>query len=256
MRRFGAFQITAVLACITFVMAITPDVYAQDDEVANLEEQAAAAYQAGDYKKAISLMVRANQLNPHPNYLLNIAVSYSKVGDCDNATLWATNAADAKDPALPQEGIEMAQSVIAECKTKLADGEGNGDGKNPEDSPSDNAEPLPWMTYATYGALGLGGLLIVGSGLYDLSLSDDVDEVKRLQQLEGQEAAFEAKKDEVSSAQSTVLVGYVFGALLLAGGGALYYYENIHKAESDAPTARLTPWFTPDAAGVGIGGTF
>ena len=44
--------------------------------------QAKTAYDAGDYDKAVELLIQANRLQPNDRLLLNIARSYAKAGDC------------------------------------------------------------------------------------------------------------------------------------------------------------------------------
>lgn len=44
--------------------------------------QAKTAYDAGDFNKAVDLLIQANRLQPNARLLLNIARSYAKAGDC------------------------------------------------------------------------------------------------------------------------------------------------------------------------------
>ncbi len=44
--------------------------------------QAKTAYDGGDYKSAVDLLIQANRIQPNGRLLLNIARSYSKAGDC------------------------------------------------------------------------------------------------------------------------------------------------------------------------------
>lgn len=44
--------------------------------------QAKTAYEAGDFTKAVDLLIQANRLQPNSRLLLNIARSYVKAGDC------------------------------------------------------------------------------------------------------------------------------------------------------------------------------
>lgn len=44
--------------------------------------QAKTAYDAGDYKAAVDLLIQANRIQPNSRLLLNIARSHAKAGDC------------------------------------------------------------------------------------------------------------------------------------------------------------------------------
>ncbi len=107
---FRTRTIWTVLLCVALLTVSTVG-HAQD----GLHDEANRAFAEGRYEEAIRLMVQANQLNPHPSYLFNISIAYTKLGDCSNASLWATSALEAENPALPPEGRERAAEIIDEC---------------------------------------------------------------------------------------------------------------------------------------------
>src|SRR5262249_25111144 len=72
-----------VLALVARVAAADPAAQARADA---LFEKGQTAYQAGSYKDATELFKQAYELVRDPVYLFNIAQSYRKVLDCENAS--------------------------------------------------------------------------------------------------------------------------------------------------------------------------
>lgn len=91
----------------------------------------------------------------------------------------------------------------------------------------------PWqrttVTYAKYGALGVGGALLVGGIISDASASSRQDELAEATR-QGDVARANRLADEADSAQTRTVVLYSLGALFVAGGAALWAYD----AEAEA----------------------
>lgn len=277
MRPLATASLIALLtASITLAASLVPrQAFAQADvdaQVEKLESDAAKAYSEGNYKAAIGLMAKANQLRPHPNYLLNIAVSYSKIGDCDNAKLWGQNAIDSTNPELPPEAKETARAVIASCvehKDETVGGGGAGTEGDPNKENDDGTDrdpvttetPTPWVLYTGYGLAAVGGVAIVGSIVGDLGVGSDIDELETLRNSGNNNAADQLQSD-IEGKQTLVTVGYVVGFLAAASGGALIYLDTIDYFGAPAPadaaetSVRMLPIIDHQRVGLSLGLTF
>lgn len=91
----------------------------------------------------------------------------------------------------------------------------------------------PWqktaVTYTKYGAVGLGGALIIGGVFSDISASSRQDELAQASQ-SGDLQRTNQLADQADSAQTRTIVLYSLGAVLAAGGAALWVYDS--EAES------------------------
>lgn len=265
-------RLAALLTALLMAVAVhvpTFPVQAQDETVEDLEGAAAEAYVAGDYKKAIQLMIRANQLQPHPNYLLNIAVSYSKLGDCENARLWAQNAIAPGEITLPDEAVATAESIIKECESlvdKPDPNANNGEVTPPEGDPTPPTTPtddaLAWRPITAYALLGAGGLTTLLTIVLDISVASDIDDLERLR-TSPDKTAFDALKADIQSDQTLVWIGYTAGILMLASGGGLLAWDFLDPpraapASGPAPTPQTSigPWLSPEAGGIVVQGQF
>lgn len=91
---------TIVFALIGMLSAST--LYAQELTFEEAIGQAKTAYDAGDFDKAVDLLITANRLQPDSRLLLNIARSYARAEDCSKAVAYfqAFMRADDADPKL------------------------------------------------------------------------------------------------------------------------------------------------------------
>ncbi len=250
-------------AALTATLAVGSYAHAQDARLSleDIQAQAAEAYQRGDYKKAISFMLQANGLSPHPNYLLNIAVAYSKLGDCENARLFAQNAIDARDPALPEEAVATARAVQNDCETLQPDPDKvavQPDPNPPITTPP--PQPIAWRPITAYSLLGGGAIFSLASIFLDLKIGKDLDDLQAEADdpMSGlQDDEFDQRKDDIQSQQTLVTAGYIVGGLLVAGGATLLVIDLLDTPQdANAPQARLTPWLAPDAAGLLLDASF
>jgi tetratricopeptide (TPR) repeat protein len=105
------------------------------------------------------------------------------------------------------------------------------------------------VTYTTYGALGLGGALLVGGIVSDASASSRQDE---LMEASGSGDLQRTRRlaDEAESAQNTTIALYSTAAVLLAGGAVLWIYgdeaEALITEDGSASSAQLQ--LKPDGA--------
>lgn len=256
MRRLA--QASAIPLTLAALFLLLPQTaWGQDsDEEPSLEElegEAAAAYQAGEYARAITLMSQANQLQPHPNYLLNIAVSYSKLDDCTNATLWAQNALSSIDPPLPEEARGTARKVIKTCKERAKQARNTPPKTKPKEGLTDR-EITGWSLVAG------GGAIFLGSMGWDLVLLGNIQDFEENGQTEyPTRTQYEDRQDALKTQRVGVVVGYTLGALVAAGGSWLLFTDAESNPEKEsAPTGelRISPLIGPDQAGFFLKATY
>lgn len=231
-----------------------------DDEIVRLEAEAATAYSTGEYQKAINLMVRANQLRPHPNYLLNIAVSYSKLGDCQNAVLWANLALEADNP-LPPEARPAAESVLEECApAPEIKGPNNGGIADPENGNGEGDNKATGLSTGQIWGFALVGVGVLGAGsnllFLDYPLSEDQSEFTKKAATPGgfpSSKAYDDRKSELESQQLLVIAVYSLSAAAIVTGGVLLTLDALEEEPKPAKGVMLTPIITPEGAGVQLG---
>ena len=254
LRRLAAGLAVAALG----LSAVAQEAWADDAErLAELEQKAATEYEAKNYLAAIDLLVEANQLSPHPNYLLNIAVSYSKLGRCTEAREWATRAIKSDKPALPPEGTKVAQQVMDGCQELKTppDDKKDPNEKDPKEPQAPPSEGPSALTITGWSFVGVGAGLFLGGLVWDQSIAGDIEEYNKLPNAQ----RTQDDADALTSDRSTMLVVTVLGGVLGVAGGSILLYESFGEAEPApaAPTTlRLSPAFTHDGAGLLLDGRF
>ncbi len=230
-----------------------------DMKIEELEAVAKAAYDKGDYDTAIDCLLRVNLKSPHPNYMINIAFTYSEKGDCKNARTFAQSAIDSQD--IDPGARDAAQQIISTCVEKVDDKDNGTPGLTP-----DRDMTLTWI-----GA-GVGGAGVVASVItlvLDLGLKDDKQAFLDLNEQGGfaDSDAFETEKKKLQNRESTVTIGYGVSGLLIAGGLTLIVVDLMaddevtpaEPTEGGSPaegSLRLSPLLAPSAAGLMFSGDF
>lgn len=246
-----------VWACFP-LQAMAGDPKGATQDLADLEAQAAEAYQAGQYQKAIDLMLDAYDRDPHPNYQLNIAVSYSKLGKCDEARRWAQRALKPQDPALPQEARPIAEQVLNECKEiKPKDGEvviTPDPGPDPDPDPNKGQPEDNTNIILGWTLTGAGAVTLLGSFIWDLALLSEINSfiADGNNQFAGDPTGFEDEKERLQGLRPLPLIGYGVGAALVGTGLVFLLLDAEEKALDTKPEQgawRLTPLLSPDTAG-------
>ncbi len=247
-----------------------------EDPLLELERKANAAYEAGQYQKAIDLMLDAYAQDAHPSYSLNIAVSFGKLNNCAEAKRWAERALTAPDakgnPLLPPEALEIAQGVIDDCKGVVVlppdDGTNNGTGKgNGNGTGNGNTQPpmedTTWRLY-TGGGLMVSGLILTGASMawfFDIDAREDELLLDNDRGVIKDEATFNIRRDDLLNLRKwPYILGITGGAMALAGG-ALFFYEVFTTTSSETPpqtgqTWKVAPLLGPDTQGASLEITF
>ena len=240
-------------------------VHAGDDDVEleRLESEAASAYSKGDYAQAIDLLLKAHSVSPHPNYVLNIAVSYGKIGDCSNAELFAKNALDS-EPPLSKEAKATALQVIERCQKEavvVTEQVDKPEPAKPVEAPVAPEEPEPGLTalqWSGVGAVGVG--FVLGAAdlfVYDLALVEDIDEFKgRNQRGELTAAQHQSQEASLASRQGQVLIGYIVSGALITAGVALLVFGGEGQEPAKSPEISVKPVLSGQYGGVQMGVRF
>jgi hypothetical protein len=119
------------------------------------------------------------------------------------------------------------------------------------------AQEVSPVTYAKFGALGLGGALILGGVLSDASATTRQDELAEASR-QGDLSAANQLADEADSARTRTIALYSVGSVLAIGGAALWYFDD--EAEAwlrDMTTESNTgAHISVGADGASVGATF
>jgi tetratricopeptide (TPR) repeat protein len=210
-------------------------------KAAVLFEQAQADYEAGKYQAAIELFQQAYVLVHDPVYLFNLAQSYRKVLDCEQATTYyqryLQEAPNAENKAKVQQWIvelepcverahkeHEAAKKLDELERQRRQDEANKRAPaHPVETEVDRGRPFRIAGYvaAGVGVVGLGAGLAysaAGSGASSdlaakckLGCNYDDPAVRGLDS--------DGKHDNTMAA-----IGWIGGGVALAAGAALYFY--------------------------------
>ena len=255
----------ALLALIglTFLssQAFSQDESDLDKQIEAIEANAKEAYDRGDYLEAIRLLNKCNSLRPHPNYLINIAFTYSEMGDCTNAKTFVQSATD--DPKLDADAKTAAQNIVKNCVEKPSDNNNGGGGNIPKED-----SILPWIGYPLL-AVGLVGVSVLS--IQDILLLSDKEKfVADNKAGKLTEAQFNAQKKALDDREyeTPLEIGLFVGTSLMAAAGLVIVIMDLTQnaeaspdveGDKDAPaegTLRLSPLLAPDSAGFMFEATF
>ncbi len=246
------FAFLFALACVALPASSS---FAQSSEeraekVEQLSAEATEAYRAGEFQKAADLFEEAYGIEPVPNLLFNIARSYEKMENWDQAI-------DYYEKFVVEEGIskkarKSALGRLSELKDMRArenaeskDEDKIADSDKSVEDPEETEEPDAGSNTAAWVAVGTGVALVAGGGVFGLVAS-------------GKQSDFEdatsrdAKVDARDSGQTMALIAdvmYISGAVVTGIG---IYLLLSGDSESDTRQATAFPWVSGDSAGVSI----
>lgn len=246
--------------------------------VEKLAADAAAAYRAGDFQRAVTLLERAYKIQPLPALLYNLAKAYEKLGDGETAgELYAKYASsDDADPKLRAKAESKVASLKSEPRPRPSE--------RPPERTKPPAEPPPPARVETappkpatpappppdpeaarrkeaergrtrdrgiaigLGAVGVAALAsAIGLSVNALSLQNQFD----ASTLETQ------KRDLRDSAKTQALAADVLyaGAAACVGVGAYFLWRGLRPIPS-GKVAYVAPWASPTGGGLTAGGAF
>lgn len=261
---------TALLAAALSVGPMPSVVFAQSvtEQVEELSQRAATAYQDGDFDRAIELFQEAYELQPVPNLLFNIAKvqekkenwkeaitfykEFIKAPDADSqARQVALDRIDALEQIqrVEQEEREAEERRLAEEERKRQEAELAARKKDPVEEPeqaTSGTGPVPWIV------TGVGAGLLIGGGVFGL-LASDAESVFKT----GETA--EERRDARSKGMTYALVA---DSMFIAGGvatvvGIILFATMGGSDQADERRAVIpTGWVGPGEGGVGVSLTF
>ena len=249
-----------------------------DAEVSRLAKESHAQYEAGDYAKAAETLLKAYELKPVPALLFNVARTYEKAGNTDQAIRFYQRYIDAQntDPDLVRQSSraierlhlvqdQQRQQKQAEEQKKLAAQHAEDKRLAAERAAAEQAEkdrlaaqqrdaelaaqPVPTPNRVLpYTLFGVGGAAIVGGVVLGLTASSLASDEK------ASTDPF-AKPDLRDQAHSRALVADVFygvGIVAAVTGAVLIAVEPKAKP---VVSALPKPVLFDHGAGLAFGGT-
>lgn len=265
----------ALVAALTLAAVPAQAQNRKTQEAISLAGQAREAFTEERYEDAASLLERAYELVPEPNFLWNIARAYELSGQYDLAESYYARfsqleveetermaalermARFAASRDLPsrvraaQDGAEVAS--LRRANARLTSELARAASKEPS---SQGVALDPWVL-GGWGAAGLG-VLSLGTA-FTLHLAS-IGTVERYNEAAatGNAPRYDALQDTLEARVVTSQVFLGVGLALTALGGTLLYLEYFHQDESpaDAGALRLEPAIGPDGAGVQLRGGF
>jgi tetratricopeptide (TPR) repeat protein len=237
-------------------------------EFKRLTTEASAAYEQGDYARAVELFEKAYELRDVSNILYNIARIHEEAGNIDEAIAYYDQFVVA--PGIKQKARKDALDRLKTLREVRAMREGE-----PEDEPEQEtetasttpptkepAEPVVTAETSTeqsgartagWVLLGVGGASLIGSGVFGLLTQQQYDNFDTATSLEARRDAARAGKTTGIVADSLLITGAVSaivgGILLLssATGG-----DNQQTASTSSRDWAVTPLIGSRAVGVGV----
>lgn len=293
----------AILTCAAPAAAQSEEDKQRANELA---AEAVAAFQNSDYTTAAARFAEAHEFYPQASLKLNEMVAWYKADDCASATRvsrWIESnvdgltSADEKDldrvtsDCAYREANELfeggdltgASAILENIETE--DGEvalkvGRLQGKieerrsaRAEVVPPEHEEPVKvvappptWWKPAGFAAVGLGGALLVTSGVkwlvergtvkqWDDCINSNTPPAVCPTDENGDHYIPEATKKQINRQSLTnIVLAVTGGASLIAGGTFLFlhYQREANRTDesSDGASMSISPTFSPDGAGV------
>ena len=231
---FGHLALCAVLV-VGFTLNTTA-VEAQEPTKEELQEFRSHLEEGGEllkaekYEQAIDELERARAIVDHPKISLSIANAYRKSDQCKEAreeydALSKRGDIDDEMSSKIASGISKLEACKARQDSKMAEVEPEPD-PEPEpqlDQATTDVEPTGdpgWVSYVSWGAIGLGAGLAVGGVVNDFGSLSRTEELAEAQSA-GDTERIAALEDEASRATTRSAILYTSGAVLLTTGVVL-----------------------------------
>ncbi len=231
------------LLVLVFLAAVAHADPAAQAKADALFEQGQTAYQAGNYSAAVPFFKDAYDLVRDPVYLFNIAQSYRKLLDCENAFdyynkyLAAADDADAKQREKVQQWLRELQPCVESRQREHAVAAHDAEllrAQREADEQKRRAAAAPHEGTVDHGrGLRIGGIAAGAVGAIGLIVG--ITYSAKGSTIKGQLAtqcatscnwddpAIQAKDAEGHHDNTLAAIGYIGGGLALVGGAALYY---------------------------------
>lgn len=245
--RFVLPLILALLLAPTESFAQAPS-QAQIDQAEAHFQIGAEWYTTGDYPKAIVEFLKGYNVVPNAMFLYNISLSYAKLGNNEDALMYAERAQG--EVGMPDDVSARNSGRIGALRARLS---GLAITKNMSEltvaevipvEPSGGSFGMLGISGIAIGAAGLG--LIGGSVLIGAGVSDDITTLES-EANGGDQARFDELKTNIESDQSLGKILLFSGAGLTAVGLTLVLVDLMNDEETVQTSLRVVP--TPGGAG-------
>ncbi len=246
MKRFAAMLLCAALGAMTPAIAAAQDEPAADLEFKDLTSEAAQAYEAGEYDRAVSLFKQAYALRNVSNILYNIGRIYEDAGDIDGAIEYYDQfvVAPNVEQASRKDALERL-TTLREVQ-KLQNGEPEPTEVVVQPPPPAPVEPKPRPARtAGWIFLGVGGASLITSGVFALLTQSQFDKFENAGSLQDRRAAANSGRTNAAVADVMLITGVVTGIV----GGVLVIASS--DPESPSTAVRVSP-VVGNAWGVGF----
>jgi tetratricopeptide (TPR) repeat protein len=194
-----------------------------------LFDEGQAAYDQGDYRRAIDRWQKSYRLSKEPALLYNIALAYSSADDCEHA-LSTYKQFIALDPTSEQRSLaeESARGLDAKCVSPA----------EPQAEDTDGGRNLRLAGLVTGGA---GAALVVTGLLFGRRASTLGDEVTDACSDPTDPCDWDMQKDKDATGRRYSAIGYtldVVGVVAVAGGALVYFLGDRKSSVTVSPTPR------------------
>lgn len=236
---------------IVFALLLAPaESFAQapsQEAVAQAEthfQKGAEWYTTGEYSKAIVEFLKGYNVVPNAMFLYNISLSYAKLGNQDDALMYAERAQN--EVGMPDDVASRNSGRIAALRVRLS---GLDVSKKISDlSNVVEVNPTPPPQQSEFGWLGMSGIavgvaglgLMGGSALIGMGVSDDITALEN-EANGGDQARFDDLKSSIESDQSLGQVLLFSGAGLAALGVTLVVVDLMNDEEPTQASLQLVP---------------
>ena len=229
-------RIVIVLMFAAGVASAAPKSNAQTAADA-LFEKGQASYQSGKYQDAITQFKQAYELVHDPVYLFNIAQSYRKVADCENADRFYRKFLEYSPNAENKDKVEQWLEELKPCvEQRQHDQEAARKSQEeaerlrkerelarPVDTAVDRGKPFRIGGIALAGAGAVGLTVGIVYGIKSQSIQDDIDaQCSPPRSCQWDSRPIQTLHEDGRSANRRAAFGYIGGGIAMIGGAALY----------------------------------
>lgn len=273
MRRLVTLLLASSICLTTPLVALAQEDGATAEERYDaLTTQAATAYEAGEYAKAVELFEQAYELRAVSNILYNIGRIHEEAGNIDAAIEYYDKFVVAPNvqQAARKDALDRLKT-LREVKA-VRDGTAAADATPaPTEAPpaevststAEAAEPKTVVVVREeepkpgrvlgWALLGVGGASLVGSGIFGLLAQSQFSQFEEATTLEGRRDAASAGRTNAVVADSLLVTGFVTAVV---GGVVLLMSSGDTDANPETAAWTVTPVIGRGTAGMGLGLSF
>ncbi len=258
MRASHALRTLALLAAVATATPVTARA-AEPSSVEQLEAEAVAAYEAGDFDEAASLFEQAFDASGDPNLLYNAGRVYEEAGKLEKAIEYYERFVHAEGVGLDtrvvaSERLSQLKKIVGnDAEPDDADATPDEAAAPPEPTPADDGGKPPSKTMVIAGSVlvGVGApVALAGAVLGGLALRNN----DRLETQELDDPSAAQRNGQRQALAADIMVP--LGSVLAVTGISLLVVNAVRKAKASENRAALTPSISRGHAGFVLQGRF